>query len=61
VYDALTSVRPYKAAWPAERAFAELSAQAGRHFDPKLVSAFVGVKQRILQIQSEWSDPPLRR
>jgi len=61
VYDALTSVRPYKPAWQAERAFAELTAQAGRHFDPKLVSAFIGVKQRVVQIQNEWSDPPLRR
>ena len=61
VYDALTSVRPYKAAWPVERAFAELTAQAGRHFDPKLVSAFIGVKPRVQQIQNEWSDPPFRR
>ncbi|PNY81226.1 HD domain-containing phosphohydrolase [Deinococcus koreensis] len=41
VYDALTSVRPYKAAWSAEAARAELQAQAGRHFDPESVQAFL--------------------
>ena len=37
VYDALIQRRPYKAAWTPEQAAAELSAQAGRHFDPALV------------------------
>ena len=46
VYDALTSVRPYKTAWPSEQAFEYLAAQRGRHFDPRLVDAFVGVQQR---------------
>ncbi len=40
VFDALTHVRPYKPAWPAERAHAELRAQAGRQFDPAVVEAF---------------------
>lgn len=41
VYDALTSDRPYKAAWSREAALAEIQAQAGRHFDPELVPAFI--------------------
>lgn len=40
VYDALTSDRPYRPAWTAERALAEIRAQAGRHFDPAVVEAF---------------------
>ena len=40
VFDALTHARPYKPAWPADRAFAELCAQAGRQFDPGVVNAF---------------------
>ena len=40
VFDALTHVRPYKPAWPADRAYAELCAQAGRQFDPAVVNAF---------------------
>jgi two-component system response regulator RpfG len=57
VYDALTSVRPYKKAWPSEQAFEYVVAQAGRHFDPRMVDAFRGVKKQVLQIQSEWRDP----
>ncbi|CAM3790625.1 HD-GYP domain-containing protein [Deinococcus frigens] len=40
VYDALTSERPYKAAWTHEAALAEIEAQAGRHFDPELTRLF---------------------
>lgn len=40
VYDALTNERPYKRAWTAQEARAELRAQAGRQFDPEVVRAF---------------------
>jgi two-component system, response regulator RpfG len=57
VYDALTSVRPYKAAWTSDQAFEYVSSQAGRHFDPRTVEAFCGVKKQVLQVQNEWRDP----
>lgn len=41
VYDALTSARPYKAAWPRARAVQELRTQAGRQLDPQYVEAFI--------------------
>ena len=41
IYDALTNRRPYKEAWPVERAFGELRALAGHHLDPFLVSEFL--------------------
>lgn len=41
VYDALTSVRPYKAAWTRERALSEIKLQGGRQFDPQFVESFV--------------------
>lgn len=41
VYDALTSVRPYKAAWTHEAALAEIERQAGKHFDAVLAGVFV--------------------
>ena len=43
VYDALTSERPYKAAWSPEAARTELRAQAGRQFEPAVVEAFLGL------------------
>jgi two-component system response regulator RpfG len=61
VYDALTSVRPYKTAWPEERAFEYITSQAGRHFDPRMVDAFLGTKSEVAQIQREWQDPPTER
>ncbi|WP_093005199.1 HD domain-containing phosphohydrolase [Thermus arciformis] len=41
VWDALVSERPYKPAWPRERAREELRAQAGKTLDPKVVEAFL--------------------
>lgn len=40
VFDALCSQRPYKAAWPIERAREEIRALRGTHFDPACVDAF---------------------
>jgi len=40
VYDALTSVRPYKQAWPARDAIEEVRRLSGTHFDPAVVDAF---------------------
>jgi response regulator RpfG family c-di-GMP phosphodiesterase len=57
VYDALTSVRPYKSAWASEQAFDYLSSQAGRHFDPRMVEAFIGMKKEVLEVQEQWRDP----
>jgi putative two-component system response regulator len=57
VYDALTSVRPYKPAWPSEQAFDYLRSQSGRHFDPRMVEAFLGMRTDVLEIQNQWSDP----
>lgn len=41
VYDALTHARPYKPAWSAEQAIAELRDRAGSQFDPVVVAAFL--------------------
>jgi two-component system, response regulator RpfG len=60
VYDALTSSRPYKKAWPSEQAFEFLQAQRGLHFDPQLVDAFYGVRERVARIQGELRDPEAR-
>lgn len=41
VFDALTSVRPYKVQWSDEAAIAEVTRLAGTHFDPRVVDAFL--------------------
>jgi putative two-component system response regulator len=41
VYDALTSDRPYRAAWPKEKTLVHIRAGTGSHFDPAVVEAFM--------------------
>ena len=43
VFDALVHERPYKPAWEFDRALAEIAAQAGRQFDPRVVAAFTAI------------------
>jgi CHASE2 domain-containing sensor protein len=43
VFDALLSGRPYKDPWPLEEALAELRRERGRHFDPAVLDAFLGI------------------
>jgi len=40
VFDALSTRRPYRDAWPAEKTLAYLDERAGSEFDPSLVRAF---------------------
>ncbi|MCX5724532.1 MAG: response regulator [Nitrospirae bacterium] len=40
VFDALTHARPYKKAFPMEKAFEIIREGAGTHFDPTIVEAF---------------------
>ena len=41
VYDALTSDRPYRKAWPKDKALAYIREQAGKHFEPDVVEKFL--------------------
>jgi HD-GYP domain-containing protein (c-di-GMP phosphodiesterase class II) len=43
VYDALTSNRPYRPAWPKADALSYIGSQAGQHFDPSVVDSFLGL------------------
>ncbi|HEY9528280.1 MAG TPA: HD domain-containing phosphohydrolase [Anaerolineales bacterium] len=43
VWDAVTSDRPYRAAWTEEQATAYIREQAGKHFDPQVVDLFFKV------------------
>jgi putative two-component system response regulator len=57
VFDALTSVRPYKVAWTVEGAIGYLQENAGSHFDPNLVNLFVQVLPAIELIRERYADP----
>jgi len=41
LYDALSSDRPHHQAWPIEKARQNIIEQAGKHFDPHVVEAFL--------------------
>ncbi len=41
VWDALLSDRPYRRAWSADQAREYIRSQAGTHFDPRVVDAFL--------------------
>ncbi len=56
VFDALTSSRPYKPGWPIDKAVAFLQEQSEKHFDPDLVSVFLGIIPRIQSLRSEYPD-----
>lgn len=46
VYDALTHQRPYKSAWPASNAIAEIISKRASQFDPMVVDALLRVLAR---------------
>lgn len=56
VFDALTSVRPYKRAWTIEDAVELIRSESGRHFDPRVVTAFLNCLPEILEIKVRWQD-----
>jgi len=41
VYDSLVSDKPYQKGWPKEKALAYIQEQKGKHFDPRIVDAFL--------------------
>ncbi|HYN88135.1 MAG TPA: HD domain-containing phosphohydrolase [Ardenticatenaceae bacterium] len=53
VWDALRSDRPYRAAWPAEKALAHIRSLAGTHFDPAVVEAFLALVEGLLVAQPQ--------
>jgi putative two-component system response regulator len=57
VFDALTSARPYKQAWPVAAAIAYLRDHRGGHFDPAVVDAFMARLDDILAIRANYLDP----
>lgn len=58
VFDALVSSRPYKQAWETKEAIAYIQHNAGSHFDPQCVDAFMQKIDLIEQIKQDYADEP---
>ena len=56
VFDALTSKRPYKKAWPLEQARSFLVDNAGSHFDPDCVEALLSAWDEVTAIHDRHQD-----
>jgi len=56
VFDALTTERPYKKAWPVDQALELIRRERGRHFDPELVEAFFDALPEIGRIQEQYAE-----
>ncbi len=56
VFDALTTERPYKKAWPVEKAVALIEEESGKHFDPQLVAIFKDILPEILEIKEKFAE-----
>jgi len=56
VFDALTSVRPYKNAWDTDKAFDFFKEESGKHFNPFFTQIFLNIKDEILEVYNTYKD-----
>jgi putative two-component system response regulator len=57
VYDALTSRRCYKRAFAHCESRALIVEASGKHFDPRVVEAFLAVEEEFIRIRRHYQDP----
>ena len=57
VFDALTSERPYKKAWPVEEAIDYIKDNSGKHFDPTLADLFIANMDKIITVRDKYAEP----
>ncbi len=56
VYDALTHVRSYKHAWTHAEAVIEIERTSGTHFEPRMVTAFIGLVNHLRRAHGDAFD-----
>ena len=56
VYDAMISRRHYKEPIPVEEVVATITAGRGKHFDPDIVDAFLGLQEQFDEIARRYTD-----
>ena len=53
VFDALSSPRPYKKAFSMDQCLEILEEGRGKHFDPRILDAFLRRKHDVIAVQRE--------
>jgi putative two-component system response regulator len=56
VFDALSTKRCYKPAFPLEKCFEIMQQERGTHFDPRVLDAFWAVQKEVVAIQLSFAD-----
>ncbi len=56
VFDALSTIRPYKKSWPLEDITEYLIQRRGKHFDPKLIDILLDNIDEFLEIKKRYRD-----
>jgi putative two-component system response regulator len=56
VFDALSSRRSYKQAFPLDECFRIMQESRDNHFDPEVLDAFLSVRDRVVQVQLAFAD-----
>ncbi len=49
VFDALTSLRPYKQPWPFDKAILQIERDIGNHFDNEIAAIFISIAAPLYQ------------
>ena len=57
VFDALTSVRPYKKAWSVDDTVSLIKEESGKHFEPRLVTSMLENLDKIIKIKDKYAEP----
>jgi len=56
VFDALTTDRVYKKAFPVDQALTILREDTGTHFDPQVMEAFLAITEEVLDIKDRFKE-----
>jgi len=56
VFDALSSKRPYKPAFPLDKCFRIIEDGAGTHFDPHVAEVFLARKGDVIMVHDAYQD-----
>ena len=56
VFDALSSRRSYKKAFPLDQCFSVMQEGRGSHFDPTVLDVFIRIREQIVAVQLQYAD-----